>query len=123
MKHTNIEAAVFEKELESISIRIGNHVAAIREILGEYLTESKIPLDNPKRAEEVNHWLNNTPLVSTGYYAGYFAHASQPTRQSIPEVLKDAIKAKALSDFMAKVESISEIQQAAEQALYQSNQQ
>lgn len=119
--HTNLQSALYAREISSITERIGEHVNAIRTILKEYFPGDDILLNaNSSDADSVigqlNEWISSTPSFRATYYAGFRAHLDGPDLDSMPKVLKQAIAAKAIGDFMAKVDSIEEIRAIAYQA-------
>lgn len=117
-----LEAELYARELKSITHRIAPHVEAIRGILKGYIGKNgEIPCE-PGTTEEINGWLNSLPLMSITYYAGYSAYVRHPEEREMPDALKKAILAKAVSDFMEKVDSVEEIRSIAESAYHNSEQ-
>lgn len=120
-KHTDLQSALYAREIKSITSRVAKHVEAIREIFREYFPEEGIGIDvSGERSEDLaalKTWLSNTPTFSTAYYAGYSAFLNSPDVANMPKVLKEAIAAKAINDFMEKVDSIYEVRAMADYAL------
>ena len=115
-----LEAELYARELKSITHRIAPHVEAIRDILRGYMGENgEIPCKLGTK-DDINDWLNSLPLMSITYYAGCSAYVRHPEEQEMPDALKKAILAKAVSDFMEKVESVEEIRSIAESAYHNS---
>lgn len=125
MKLTEIEKAIYERELEVLNRELRNGVEIIHKALAKYAngggySGNCIRVDDEKTAAaEFDKFVNNLRLGSVSYYDKYSLSVVAPNIAQAPEFLRKAILDYAIKDFMEIVNQIDEIRHIAENAANQ----
>ncbi len=104
-----LEAALFQKELDTLAAKLAQLVQGIRDVFGEYgdcngnILIPATPTDHNARIEsiqteinEIGEWLRSLPQVEPGYHAGTVLKVRNVNLKDLPLSLERAIRLTAI---------------------------
>ncbi len=91
-----LEAALFQKELDTITARLEPLVQGIRDVFREYGDSNGHICGHSADLQLVGEWLRSLPDTPQGYYAGYFLQVHTPQMRDLPPLLDKLIREAAI---------------------------
>lgn len=91
-----LEAALFQKELDTITARLEPLVQGIRDVFREYGDSNGHICGDSADLQLVGEWLRFLPDTPQGYYAGYFLQVHTPQMRDLPPLLDKLIREAAI---------------------------
>ena len=91
-----LEAALFQKELDTITARLEPLVQGIRDVFREYGDSNGHICGDSADLQLVGEWLRFLPDTPQGYYAGYFLQVHTPQMRDLPPLLEKLIREAAI---------------------------
>jgi hypothetical protein len=98
-----LEAALFQKELDTLAAKLAPLVQGIRDVFAEYGDSNGLLYGDSDDLVLVGEWLRSLPDTSQGYFSGYYLQVSTPRMRNLPPLLEKIIRQAAIQKHLEGV--------------------